>query len=288
MPELPEVESLRRTLAPHLVGLRVRTARLLRPEILRLDGGRRRSRRSALLAGARLIELRRHGKQLAIIGDDGRVLCIHLGMTGQLRFLAGDEQLHPATHIHAEWTMTAEPGGLPPGRLIFRDPRRFGGLWAGALPGTLEAKWAALGPDGLESSMEDLTEALARGCRGSRRALKAILLDQAVIAGVGNIYADEACFSAGIDPARPGTAINRDETIRLAEAIRATLQAALTRGGSTLRDYVDANGRSGAATLLHRVYGRGGQPCLVCGTPLPTRLLAQRTTVSCPRCQPAR
>lgn len=274
MPELPEVETVRRTLEPHLVGRRVARADLRRPDILRGD-----SSPAALLQGATIHALQRRGKQLAILASSRaakpRILLVHLGMTGQLIHHAGKADPLSTTHVHALWTLS---GG---GTLLFRDPRRFGGLWSIPSVADLEARWAALGPDGLVITGDRLAAAAGR----SARAIKASLLDQAVVAGVGNIYADEALFRAGIRPRRASRLLTRHDFERLAVAIREVLHAAVEARGSSIRDYVDGSGFPGKAQLAHAVYGKGGLPCRVCGTRLRSAQVAQRTTVWCPTCQ---
>lgn len=290
MPELPEVESIRRSLEPRLIGRTVRSATLHRRDVLVLPGDpfggfarqrgqarRARPRRvhsADLLAATSIVELRRRGKQLALIASSGRVLIVHLGMSGQLFHRALGQRIPDTTHIHATWR-------LDDGRLIFRDPRRFGGLRALASTTDLDAQWAGLGPDGLTLEPDALAASLAR----TARPLKAALLDQTVVAGVGNIYADEALHAAGLDPSRSAASLADSDIARLAAAIRRVLSQAVEAGGSTLRDYVDANGDPGTYQLSHAVYGRGGRPCPRCTTPLATTTLAQRTTVWCPRCQ---
>ena len=289
MPELPEVEHLRRTLADALVGRTVTRARLIRRDVLVREGdppggfsrsGRRPASRrvpgAELLSGQRVTGITRHGKQLAIGADSGRVLCAHLGMSGQLIHLGRRARAANASHVHASWSL--DDGS----RLLHRDPRRFGGLWAFASHDALRAaRWSRLGPDALTIDARALSARLAR----TSRAVKSALLDQSVIAGVGNIYADEALFDARLHPARPGATITSDESLRLARALRRILRDAIRAGGSTLRDYADARGDPGAFQLEHRVYARAGEPCLRCAAPLESALLAQRTTVWCPRCQ---
>jgi formamidopyrimidine-DNA glycosylase len=279
MPELPEVEHLRRTLLGALPGRRVVAVTLHRPDICTSigDGGRPvRPRRQHLLLGATIRDVLRHGKNLAVLVADGRTLGIHLGMSGQVLVVPPGRSPSRRTHIHATWRL--DDGA----RLLFRDPRRFGGLWTfPSLDALRTARWAALGPDALTLTAPDLAAALA----GSRRAVKAALLDQSAIAGVGNIYADEALFVARIRPQRPAAKLTPPEVLRLATAIRAVLEQATESGGSTLRDYVDAGGQAGRHQLAHAVYGRGGEACLVCGGGLRSTLVAQRTTVYCPRCQ---
>ncbi|MEM1183906.1 MAG: bifunctional DNA-formamidopyrimidine glycosylase/DNA-(apurinic or apyrimidinic site) lyase [Planctomycetota bacterium] len=297
MPELPEVETVRRSLAPRLVGRTVTKATLHRRDIAVMPGdpeggfsrqreihqAPKRVRAADMLQGRRLVEPLRRGKQLAIVsaaGDDGRpAIIVHLGMTGQLRWVAAGGKLDAADHVHATWRL--DDGS----RLVFRDPRRFGGIWLLPDQRDLEARWATLGPDGLESSINELVQALDRS---SRRAVKAALLDQGVIAGIGNIYADESLFRAGVHPLTPLEQLDDSDRLRLARSLRGVLQAAVDARGSTLRDYADADGRLGAAQGMHRVYGRGSQPCTTCGTLLEREVIAQRTTVWCPSCQPTR
>lgn len=276
MPELPEVESTRRSLLP-LLGGRVIAVDLRRADVVEGPRGP-----DALLAGSSILALHRRGKQLAIEGARGVVL-VHLGMTGQLEFSAADTHGRPThdRHTHAVWSLElATPPGSS-GVLWFRDPRRFGGLWTFASMRDVHARWAALGPDALTISGEELAHAV----KGSRRAIKAALLDQGVLAGVGNIYADEALFRTGIRPDKLAARITREQSERLAAAIREVLGESIQSGGSTLRDYRDAAGKAGSFQSRHRVYGRGGEACAVCGTRLTQTTIAQRTTVYCRRCQ---
>jgi formamidopyrimidine-DNA glycosylase len=279
VPELPEVETLRRSLEPHLLRRRISAATIHRRDFLILPGdpvgGFSRSRSSArpkrasfghLLQGSRIAELRRRGKQLAILADDGRALVIHLGMTGQLLLNPPERP----SHTHLSWTLDSGAS------LLFRDPRRFG--HARFIPRFSDATWSDLGPDALEVSAAVLKTT-------SKRAVKAVLLDQSVLAGVGNIYADEALFRAGISPRRRADRLKPDQRARLAAAIRHILSEAIRARGSTLRDYRDAQGLSGSAQLLHRVYGRSGLPCKGCGKPLVSAVVAQRATVFCRLCQ---
>lgn len=285
MPELPEVERVRLTLKPRLTGRRISDALLRRRDIwTAAPGGPARPTRAAiadqLLNGAVVARLERRGKQLAIIAEDGRVLLVHLGMTGQLIFTPRPGQAPADGHVHARWSIAGPDGAA--GVMTFRDPRRFGGLWSLRSPEELARRWSELGPDALEADGAALMEWLSE----SRRPVKAALLDQAVLAGVGNIYADEALFGSGIHPLRRCDQLKAGEWMRLAEQIRRVLKAAIEAGGSTLRDYVDGDGSPGQGRDTHRVYGRGGQPCFSCGQMLRVITVAQRTTVFCARCQP--
>lgn len=277
MPELPEVERVRMTLAPILAARRIATARLLRRDIAR---GVRRS--ADLLAGCRGVRAERRGKQLALVAPDGRTLAVHLGMSGQFFWVAPGQRIERPDHVHAVWSL--QEGRRPGGRLVFRDPRRFGGLWAFPSEEAHEAaRWSRLGPDALSIDGRTLGERLG----ASRRSLKAALLDQAVLAGVGNIYADEALFRAGLAPLREAGSLSPAEQERLANSITGVLRASIASGGSSLRDYRDGLGQAGAFQGRHAVYGRAGEACLRCGSVLASGQVAQRTTVWCPLCQPS-
>lgn len=280
MPELPEIEVVRRSLQPVLEGALLRVVHV-GPHDMRARGkGRTSAGRGAwmgrreLLDGARIDRLERRGKQLAIVAGDGRTLVVQLGMSGQL--IAGDCD---RTHHHVAWH--AERGRSRT-RVTFRDPRRFGGLSAWASFEAVVRSWDdTLGPDALDVDATRLRLALS-----GRRSVKAALLDQRAIAGVGNIYADESLHRAGIDPRMRCTRLREDDVIALASAVRHVLGGAVRRGGSTLRDHRAADGSPGDAQQDHQVYGRGELPCLRCGTPIRTCRLAGRTTAWCPACQP--
>lgn len=278
MPELPEVETVRRTLARNLTGAHVRAVELRRPDVCSCHDDRAPTPRS-LLVGLTIDRLRRHGKQLAIISRQGRVLCVHLGMTGQLLLTPSACRLPRRDHLHVLWSLDTTRG---PCTLVFRDPRRFGGLCSfPSFDALVQARWSLLGPDALDLTPDHLHAALSR----TRRPVKAALLDQRVAAGIGNIYADEALFHAAIAPTRPGASLDASEHARLALAIRAVLRAAIRRRGASLRDFVDPHDRPGRSQEHFCVYGRAGQPCFRCRTILRSCLLAQRTTVWCPVCQ---
>ena len=280
MPELPEIEVVRRSLRPVLEGALLRVVHV-GPHDMRARGkGRASSCRGAwmgkreLLDGARIADVARRAKQLAIVAQDGRTLVVQLGMSGQL--VAGDCD---RTHHHVAWDAVR---GRSCTRVTFRDPRRFGGLSTWTSFEAVERSWdETLGPDALGVDAAQLRRALS-----GRRSVKAALLDQHAIAGVGNIYADESLHRAGIDPRMRCSRLDDHDFGALAAAIRGVLGHAVRRGGSTLRDYRAADGSMGDAQHDHAVYGRGGLPCLGCGTPIRTCRLAGRTTAWCPRCQP--
>lgn len=278
MPELPEIDHLRRSLEPILAGAIVRRVQLLRPDVLRAGPPRRRAA-AGLLQGRRIECLSRRGKELALVAEDGRSVCVHLGMSGQLLYRAAGRALARSDHVHCVWRIQTRRGA---GRLVFRDPRRFGGLWSFESPDDLlSARWARLGPDALSISARVLRERLGR----TRRAVKAALLDQRLVAGIGNIYADEILFSARVHPASPACLIPAERCSPMAQAVRRVLERAIAAGGSTIRDYVDGQGASGSFARRHRVYGRAGRACVRCRGMLESTRFAQRTTVFCPRCQ---
>lgn len=279
MPELPEVESIRRTLLPHLVGTRLTRVTLRRPDICESWTLRKGlfvstpTTPSTLLQGGVIADILRHGKQLALVARDGRALCITLGMSGHLGW-----QVTPPDrpHVHCLWKTRD-------GYLVFEDPRRFGGLWTyPSLDALRQHRWAALGLDALSAKPGTLAHQLA----GSARPVKAALLDQSVLAGIGNIYADEALHRARIAPTRPCGSLASTEVRTLAAAIRWVIRHSIAHGGSTLRDYRNADGGKGNYQSRHAVYGRGGQPCHTCGQHLHAAQIAQRTTVWCTSCQP--
>lgn len=269
MPELPEVENVRLTLLKLVQGQRVVKVVIHRPEIV--TGV---ATPQSLLQGKVIADVHRHGKQLAILADDPQqtTLNVHLGMTGRLMGLTGPL---PA-HCHVQWSLANGD------RLGFIDPRRFGGLWTfGAYTQLLAGRWAKLGPDALTITAKQLAPKLAK----TQRSLKAALLDQNLIAGLGNIYVDELCFACGIRPDRMASALTESDCQRLVREMHKLLKRSIKSGGSTLRDYVMVNGQSGQFQNLHKVYGRAAQPCTQCGTILHGSLLAGRTTVHCPGCQ---
>ncbi len=275
MPELPEVETVRQTLAPLWVGRMVRTVEIKRPDFVRLAPPG--SRLKALGKGSTVTDILRLGKQMAVCFDDGRAVHLHLGMSGQVFVVPAGGSPERADHVHIRWRL--DDGSS----VLFRDPRRFGGVWAFTSVDELHRqRWNALGPDALAISTADLRLGLGR----STRAIKACLLDQTVLAGVGNIYADEALFLAGLNPHTPATDLTPAQVRRLAGAVRSVLKAAVAARGSTLRDFMDAEMRSGSQQSRFRVYSRAGKPCRRCGRVLLGSTVSQRTTTHCPACQP--
>ena len=269
MPELPEVEVTRRSFADRITGAQILALRLGKP--LRWPLGTEPAR----LQGQRVHGVRRRGKYLLLDLDDG-VLLLHLGMSGSLQFAP---QLPPAgPHDHMD-LLTDQ------GVLRLHDPRRFGAVvWS---PGeTLAPASTLLGRLGVEP-LEPAFEARAfhHRLRERRASIKQVLLAGDVVVGVGNIYASEALFRAGIRPTTRASRLSWPRALRLHQAIREVLERALAQGGSSLRDFVDADGRSGYFQLETAVYGRAGAPCRVCGTTVRSLVQGQRSTFYCPTCQ---
>ena len=269
MPELPEVETTRRGLEPFLVGrrieaLEIRDHRLRWPIAAGLD---------RQLAGREIDALERRGKYLLIRVDTGALL-VHLGMSGSLRFMA--ETAAPGKHDHVDLVLS---GG---GYVRYNDPRRFGSMHFSAEP-LGHPLLRDLGPEPLGSAFT--TDYLAGQCRGRRTAIKSLIMNAHVVVGVGNIYANESLYLAGIHPARSASRIARGRLELLVASIRNVLQAALSQGGTTLRDFVGGDGRPGYFRQSLAVYERNGEPCRRCGTAIRRRVLGQRATYYCPRCQ---
>jgi formamidopyrimidine-DNA glycosylase len=272
VPELPEVETIVRDLRPALVGRRCLAVKV-GPRPLRRRWARGWTK---ALVGRRIREVRRRGKWIVLALDGGCHLIIHLGMTGQLRVLGRDEPVPGHTHLVVD---------LDPGRkqLRFRDVRRFGSASMIADRAGVESffETVGLGPEPFDLDTKYWRERLA----GTTRFLKAVLLDQRVLAGVGNIYADESLFEARLHPGRRGRELRPPEADRLRRALVKVLVRAIERHGSTIRDYVRGSGDEGAYQNEFRVYGRAGQPCGRCGTPIHRLRMAGRSTHFCPRCQ---
>jgi formamidopyrimidine-DNA glycosylase len=277
MPELPEVETIRQRLAPALTGRRfervtIGDPRLTRPEPPELV--------AAALEGERVRELGRRGKYLVFAFESGRHLLVHLRMTGSLQ--------HPASggldaDPHRRAVVRLDDGS----DVAYRDVRRFG-TWTLLEPGELDEYFAArrLGNEPLERAFT--SRVLASVFAGRRAPLKAALLDQRAAAGLGNIYVDEALWRARLHPLRPAGELEQQELKTLRKAIREALEMGIVRQGASLRDYRDPAGRRGAMQDDFRVYGRTGEPCLRCGTPIEKTRVGGRGTWYCPSCQQLR
>ena len=269
MPELPEVETIARTLAPHLVGRRidavtVRERRLREP----VASGFARA-----LRGRRITALVRAGKTLVASLDDGRAWLVHLGMTGRLTLVEGQVPSRP--HDHVEIVLD---GGR---RLIYNDVRRFGRMLVVPSDAVAAAVGRGLEPLGAEAR----ADVLAGRARGRRLPIKAFLMDQRQLLGIGNIYASEILFHAGVRPRRRAGRLRRADWERVVTGIHAVLEEAIQHGGSTISDYRDGFERFGSYQQHHRVYDRAGESCVACGTPIRALVIVGRSSYFCPRCQ---
>jgi formamidopyrimidine-DNA glycosylase len=258
VPELPEVETVVRSLAPHLNGRRILSAtfssRFVTP------GNRRKLAQK--FAGRSIQSVKRRGKFIIITLDEG-TLAVHLGMTGKL-LLDGQE----GEHTHGVFT-------LDEGVLLYDDPRQFGRIeWN-------PARVNRLGPEPLEIGLEEFSVRL----RARKTRVKPLLLNQAFLAGMGNIYVDEALFLAGIHPLAMASRLSTARAARLHQTIHEVLTLAIEHRGSSISDYVDAEGQRGNFQLLHRAYGREGEPCVNCGAAIKKIVVGQRGTHFCPKCQ---
>lgn len=290
MPELPEVEVTRRRIEPKLVGRTIAEVLTTKASYFFLTPPARLAER---LTNQRVVSLTRQGKYLLMgLSDDSRVL-LHLGMTGQLftasarsvRLLnstrggalvpEAQDSFVPDAHTHL--VLRFLDGGE---NVLFRDVRKFGKVrWLAQ--GDDDPRLKKLGPDALGTTGARLYEAT----RGRKAAIKTVLLDQQVVAGVGNIYADEALFRAKLRPGRAAQSLTRPECERLSGAIRAVLERSIETGGSSISDYVQPDGTDGAYQNERRVYARENEPCLTCKTRIKRVVMGQRSTHYCPKCQ---
>lgn len=271
MPELPEVETIRRSLDPVLVGRRIAAVRLRTPRLrLPLDEGL-----GAALAGRRVVATSRRGKYLLLDLDDGRAWIFHMGMSGRLRFHDEDD---PALEVHDHVVATFREGGA----LVFHDPRRFG-LCVVDDP-RQSRLLASMGPEPLDTSLFDAGYLSGFRAR-TTRTIKDVLMDQRVVAGLGNIYVNEILFRAGIRPRRRMPRVGVDECRRIVEATRDVIATAVEHRGSTISDFLDGIGRRGGYQGHHAVYDRQGQPCPRCRRLIKVVVVAQRSSFYCPSCQ---
>lgn len=273
MPELPEVEVLRRSLEPHLVGDRVEGV-VVRHRGLREPVDTRALRRAA--TGRRVLALRRRGKYLLVDLEAARTLVVHLGMSGRLTLAPGAAP--PEPHEHVAFPLASGR------RLRFRDPRRFGLVLA--LPTAAldrDPHFAHLGVEPLADGFSG--ETLRRAAAGRRGPVKSFLMDARVVVGAGNIYASEALFRAGVHPERSVARLSPARWQRLAESLVAVLAQAIAEGGTTLNDFADGEGNAGEFQVSLGVYGREGEECPRCGRPVRRRVQAGRSTFYCPACQ---
>jgi formamidopyrimidine-DNA glycosylase len=272
MPELPEVEVIRRGLAPWLVGRR----------FLAVSMGDKRLRRQSSLEdlrrwvlGRRLNQLRRRGKYLLFDLEGGVTLLIHLGMTGRL--LTGSPPWPALDHVHLVFQVE---GGLD---LWFQDIRRFGQILVFP-PGVEPEPLAQVGAEPFDRKVTPVW--LLEQARGRSRPIKNFLLDARVMAGIGNIYASEILFAAGLHPATPVKRLSLADWARVLGETRRILRRAIKRGGTTVSNYLNSRGETGLFQLELLVYGRAGEPCYRCGAPLARVVQAGRSSFFCPTCQP--
>ena len=273
MPELPEVETIARGLDKRVRGDAIDSVWLGKhPEPLKSPA----RQIAEALTGTRIAQVKRIGKHIIFDLEPGTSQngtasaqwIVHLGMTGRMLVASPDEEIPKHTHAIARLSSGRE--------LRFVDPRRFGRLSV-----ALESPFAGPGTEPLTASVEEFVQLF----RGRRTPIKAALLNQSLLHGVGNIYADESLFRAGIRPRRQAGGLSRVELTRLHKAVKKVLKEAIKLGGSSVSDYVDAEGREGFFQLQHRVYMRTGKPCLVCKRPIQRIVLGGRSTHFCPNCQ---
>jgi formamidopyrimidine-DNA glycosylase len=273
MPELPEVETIRLALEPHLVGRRLERVEINDPRLVRPFEP---TAVAAELEGERVAALDRRGKYLVVRFESGRVLLIHLRMTGSLRHAAAGAL---ADDPHRRAVVKLDDGS----DVAYRDVRRFG-TWHLLEPDEVDPYLQQrLGREPLEHTFT--ARRLAEGLAGRKAPIKAALLDQRTVAGLGNIYVDEALWRAEVHPLRPAGTLDDDEIARLTKGIRQALRAGIARQGASLRDYSTPEGRRGRMQESFRVYGREGEPCLRCGTPIDKIRAGGRGTWYCPNCQ---
>lgn len=270
MPELPEVETTRRGIAAHLEG-QVLLGAVVRQPALRWPVP---ALLSTVLAGQVVLAVERRAKYLLLRFARGTLL-MHLGMSGSLRFYDQAPPVRPHDHID----LLLAGGAI----LRYHDPRRFGCiLWTDAPP-EQHPLLRHLAPEPL--SAEFTPNWLQKKLASTQRPIKVVIMDQSWVVGVGNIYASESLFRAGILPTRPAASLAPEEIVRLHAAIQATLTEAIAAGGTTLRDYVNSEGREGFFQIQCFVYARAGEPCRICATPIQLQKLAGRATYWCNHCQ---
>jgi formamidopyrimidine-DNA glycosylase len=270
MPELPEVETTRRGIEPHILKQDIKAVTIRQPS-LRWPVS---AELSSELPGQRILSVTRRGKYLLLQTRAGYTL-IHLGMSGSLRIAGKNDEIKKHDHVD----IMMKNGVI----LRYHDPRRFGCLlWAGQEP-FKHVLLEHLGPEPLETALS--AAYLHQLSRGRKTPVKTFIMDSQVVVGVGNIYANEALFAAGISPRRKAGTVSLAAYERLVLAIKQILQQAIQQGGTTLRDFVGGDGKPGYFKQSLSVYGRGGEPCVNCHKPLREIRLGQRTTVYCAHCQ---
>ena len=272
MPELPEVETTRRGIQPYMQGKAVAGVVVRQPKLrwpVPPDLARQ-------LVGSRIVHIRRRAKYLLFEFAHG-VMLLHLGMSGSLRVYPDGSAPPPEKHDHLDIVTDDQTV------LRLRDPRRFGAVLWFAGPAEQHPLLQHLGPEPLQ---DEFTAGYLKTAFSRRKsAVKTALMDNKIVVGVGNIYANEALFAAGILPTRRADRVSAEECCRLVAEIRSVLQRALKAGGSSLRDFLHSDGQSGYFQQQYQVYGREGEPCRQCGTPIARQTIGQRSSFYCPQCQ---
>ncbi len=266
MPELPEVETIKKELAPHIIGRTVNGVTLFDDKIVRQPSLEEFCSR---LIGQKITGVERRGKYLFLSLANGEALAIHLKMTGSLWLKPPDRFIRAIIHLDNE------------NGIYFRDPRKFGVMWLVKDKNTVASK---LGPEPLEAGFT--AKILAQYLSGRTASIKALLCDQSFVAGIGNMYADEALFLAGIHPLRPGNSLSAEEVERLYRTIRQVLSAAIGDKGASTDTYFRPGGEIGTAHFQFKVAHRRGESCPVCGTQLQRISVRNRGSYFCPKCQP--
>ncbi len=271
MPELPEVETTRRGIEPHLLEQRITSATVFDPRLR----WRVRDDLASWLEGRLITLVSRRSKYLLLHFENDERLLIHLGMSGSLRIVTADTPRKK--HDHLEVSLTN-------GKILrFHDPRRFGALLTDHEQAP-HIRLQNLGPEPLSDAFD--AHYLSEQLHARRQAIKPCLMNAAIVVGVGNIYANEALFLSGIHPATPANTLDHNQIMRLVTAIKNVLARAIEQGGTTLRDFVREDGQPGYFKQTLNVYDRADQPCRICSTPIIKNVLAQRATYFCPICQP--
>lgn len=273
MPELPEVETVRRTLQPKLTGLKFTDVQILLPKVIRIPNHEEFKEN---ITGKKIIKLGRRGKYLLINLSGGYTLLVHLRMTGRLVYCASEEPLPKHTHVILHLSDGCQ--------LRFADMRQFGRMWL--VPTTSMDTLAGFKDLGIEPLDEFFTrDFLKKELRRRHARIKSLLLDQTFIAGLGNIYTDEVLHRAKLNPERLATTLTPREIAHLYNAIRDVLQEGIENRGTTVRDFIDGDGRAGNYQTLLQVYSREGKPCPHCGEKIIKKKVGGRSSYYCPNCQ---
>ncbi len=274
MPELPEVETIARGLQKTIVGKKIKNVRVTFPGIIKQES----KSFTKNVEKSKIINVRRRGKFMLIDLDNRKTVLAHLGMTGSLLLLRPSAPLNKHDHLILRFDETRE-------ELRFNDQRKFGRIKSFHTPGELNIpELIKLGPEPLEISPSDFVNHFKR----RKGRIKSALLNQQIIAGLGNIYADESLFEARIHPQRKADTLTPQALKRLHQAIQRILEKAIRAGGSSIESYCDINGKIGGFQLQHKVYGREGLPCKKCATRIRRIKISQRSSYFCPRCQISR